>query len=329
MRINFHLQTLILNDFARIGILKNLYTVFGLLIYSAIMVFVIGCGADEDGASFINAYPSDNSTIDSDQIITVSFDNTPVAVNVELERPRNYLIYWELDGHKLTLWGHPKFSSGYNHIIIITWATGRKILNYTVPQIPQSRPDDGGIAVVAAFSSAEPVDGGSVPSNGSIRVTFDKNPGEVTASAGTVSGAGSLRTISGPFDVGSLTLEIIWTNGGGSQTLNYTVTETDKTPPEVASSDPQNGTENLDPAAVFEDGITVTFTESVRGSLALMDGDTDVGWISSTEGDTITLIGNAGQQLSNETQYTVMGTVEDAAGNLSEIEISFTTKAKN
>ncbi len=182
--------------------------------------------------------------------------------------------------------------------------------------------------VIAAFESADPADGGSVAANGSIKVTFDKNPGEVMASAGTVSGAGSSRTISGPFDVGSLALEVTWTNGDGSQTLNYTVTEADETAPEVASSDPDNGAENLDPDTVFEDGITVTFTESVTGSLALMDGDTDVGWTSSTDGDTITLIGNAGQELSNETEYMVVGTVADASGNEADVEISFTTKAK-
>ena len=79
---------------------------------------------------------------------------------------------------------------------------------------------------------------------------------------------------------------------------------------------------------MFEDGIMVTFTESVTGSLALMDGDTDVGWTSSTEGDTITLVGNAGQELSNETEYMVVGTVADASGNEADVEISFTTKAK-
>ncbi len=187
---------------------------------------------------------------------------------------------------------------------------------------------DGTADVIAAFASADPADGGSVAANGSIKVTFDKNPGEVMASAGTVSGAGSSRTISGPFDVGDLALEVTWTNGDGSQTLNYTVTEADETAPEVASSDPDNGAENLDPDTVFEDGITVTFTESVTGSLALMDGDTDVGWTSSTDGDTITLIGNAGQELSNETEYMVVGTVEDASGNEADVEISFTTKAK-
>lgn len=188
--------------------------------------------------------------------------------------------------------------------------------------------DTGEVDVVAAFASADPADGGSVPANGQIKVTFDKNPGEVMASAGTVSGAGSSRTISGPFTVGSLALEITWTNGDGSQTLNYTITEADETAPTVTSSDPEDNSDNLDPDTVFEDGITVTFSESVTGTLKLMDGDTDVGWTSSTEGDTISLIGNAGQELSNETDYMVVGTVEDGSGNSTDVEITFTTKAK-
>ncbi len=192
--------------------------------------------------------------------------------------------------------------------------------------------DDNGTAdVVAAFASADPADGGSVPSNGSIKVTFDKNPGEVMAGDFTVSGAGTSRTISGPFDVGDLTLTVTWTNGDGSQELHYTITEADETPPEVVSSnlgDNLDDLKNLDPAKVFEDGITVTFSESVTGDLKLMDGDNDEGWTSSAEGDTITLIGNAGQELSNETDYTVMGTVEDGSGNSTDVSISFTTKAK-
>ncbi len=186
--------------------------------------------------------------------------------------------------------------------------------------------DNGDKEVTAAFSSAVPADGGSVAANGSIKVTFDNNPGEVMASAGSVSGSGTSRTILGPFDVGSLALEITWTNGDGSQTLNYTVTEEDKTPPEVKNSDPLHGAKDLDPAMI--EIITVTFTESVTGSLALMDGDTDVEWTSATEGDTITLTRVAGKELSNETDYMVVGTVADASGNEAVVKISFTTKAK-
>ncbi len=198
--------------------------------------------------------------------------------------------------------------------------------------------DDNGdpADVTAAFESADPADGGTLAANQSISIKFNNNPGEVRVSAGTVSGSGSSRTINPPaenFAVGQLSIDITWDNGPdggeGSKTLTYTVEAADETAPEVASSDPENGAENLDPDTVFEDGITVTFTESVTGVLALMDGDTDVGWTSDdSEGDTITLIGNAGQELSNETEYMVVGTVADASGNEADVEISFTTKAK-
>ena len=74
----------------------------------------------------------------------------------------------------------------------------------------------------AAFQSATPADGSELAANGSISVTFDNNPGDVTVSAGTVAGSGTSRTITGPFTTGALALNIEWTNGDGSHTLNYT-----------------------------------------------------------------------------------------------------------
>lgn len=180
----------------------------------------------------------------------------------------------------------------------------------------------------AAFESADPADGSEVAANGSIKVTFDNNPGDVTASAGAVEGSGKSRTIKGPFDVGELPLTLEWTNGEGSTTLNYTIVAADDDAPEVTGSSPENGAEGVDPAKVFDDFITVTFNESVTGDLMLMDGDDDVGWTSSVDGDTITLKGNAGQDLSNETEYEVAGTVMDGAGNEAEVSITFVTKAK-
>lgn len=179
----------------------------------------------------------------------------------------------------------------------------------------------------AEFDSATPADG-DLAANGSVVVKFTENPGEVTASAGTVEGSGKSRTIKGPFDVGALALTIEWENGGGSHTLNYNVVAADETAPEVKSSSPENGAEDVDPAKVFEDGIEVVFTEVVTGDLKLMDGDDDVGWTSEADGDTIMLSGNAGQELSNETEYTIVGTVSDGAGNEAEVELSFVTKAK-
>lgn len=200
--------------------------------------------------------------------------------------------------------------------------------------------DDDPVATVAAFESSTPADGGTLAANGSIKVTFDNNPGTVTVSAGTVEGSGKSRTIKGPFDVGSLALKVDWTNGDDSKTLNFTIEEADETAPEVVSSNPENGAKDLDPAKITE--ITVTFSEVVTGELKLMEGETDLDWESSADGDTITLKPkNVNQELSNETTYMVIGTVEDGSGNSTvfvesfsspreptEHMLSFTTKAK-
>ena len=188
--------------------------------------------------------------------------------------------------------------------------------------------DDDTETPVAEFTGATPADGGELAANGSITLTFKGNPGTITASAGNVEG----KTIKGPFTVGKLALTITWEHGAGgaeeSKTLNYTVVEADETPPAVKSSDPENGAKGLDPAKVFEDGITVVFTETVTGDLMLMDGDDDVGWESSADGDTITLTGIAGTELGNETEYTITGTVADGAGNEAKVNLTFVTKAK-
>jgi len=179
----------------------------------------------------------------------------------------------------------------------------------------------------AAFVNVSPASG-DLAANGSITVTFDNNPGDVKASAGTVAGSGKSRTITGPFTAGALALNLTWTNGDGSHTLNYTVVAADETAPEVTASSPKDGAEGVDPAKVFEDGIEVTFNENVSGDLMLMDGDDDVGWTSEASDNKITLTGNAGQELSNETEYEIAGTVKDGAGNEAEVSITFVTKAK-
>ena len=69
---------------------------------------------------------------------------------------------------------------------------------------------------------------GKLVANDSIVISFDKNPGEVTTSAGAVLGAGKTRIIEGPFEVGELTLVIKWTNGSGKHKLEYTVVPADE-----------------------------------------------------------------------------------------------------
>ena len=76
----------------------------------------------------------------------------------------------------------------------------------------------------ANFVRATPP-GGEIAVNGTITVTFDNAPSDVTVSAGTVTVAGKTATIAGPFIPGPLTLTITWADG--AQALNYTATGPD------------------------------------------------------------------------------------------------------
>ena len=77
---------------------------------------------------------------------------------------------------------------------------------------------------IANFMSATPP-GGEIAANGTITVTFDNAPADVTVSAGTVTVAGRTATIAGPFTPGPLALTIRWADG--TQALNYTIASPD------------------------------------------------------------------------------------------------------
>ncbi len=181
----------------------------------------------------------------------------------------------------------------------------------------------------AAFVSASPADG-DLPANGSISVTFDNNPGDVTVTGdGTVSTSGKTRTINPPaadYPTGALTITITWTNGNGSQYLTYNVVTADKTAPEVTESSPEDREEGI---STDLEEVSVTFNEPVTGSLMLLDdGDDDLMWTQEIDGNTITLTIIAGAALGNESEYTIAGTVSDGAGNETDVELTFVTKAK-
>ena len=76
----------------------------------------------------------------------------------------------------------------------------------------------------AHFVSATPP-GGEIAANGTIMVTFDNAPVDVTVSVGTVTVTGKTVTIAGPFIPGSLALMVTWADG--TQVLNYIVTGLD------------------------------------------------------------------------------------------------------
>ena len=54
----------------------------------------------------------------------------------------------------------------------------------------------------------------------------------------------------------------------------------------------------------------------------------DAGWRGKVEGNTATLTLVAGKEIDNGTSYVIRGKVSDAAGNSTDINISFTTASK-
>lgn len=184
---------------------------------------------------------------------------------------------------------------------------------------------DGGGDETALLNTVDPADDSTVSEGSIIRLTFDIDPGGLTATGGTVGGSGINRTVTADAE----TIALSWDNGG-SQTLTYTLTAPDTTAPSQTGSDPADGASNVDPAAVNGSGITIDFDEDIkRTKLEVQADGASIGsWPAERDGGTVTLNPAAGSELVNETEYTVVGTVEDNAGNETSVSITFTTAAK-
>ncbi len=189
------------------------------------------------------------------------------------------------------------------------------------------------LVIPARFISANPPSGSRFAANTSIVVNFNNDPGDVTTSVGSVSGSGKSRTITGPFIPGALALSIAWTNGHGSYALTYTVVLPDTIVPNVEAPKVIGGTvkdddDDVDPAEINSNGIImIEFDETVTGSIALQTkGGDDVGWIGRVDGNKGILELVKKKEISAETTYVIVGTVFDAAGNRTDIRITFVTK---
>ena len=300
--------------------MKTNLWIFVLLIWGILTIYMVGCGSLEEDATFVSANPPNGSRITPDDIITVTFDNIPVTTDVEIQGHRDTSFWWELDNKTLTVGGHPKFQVGKDYTIVITWATGRKILNYSVPKPPKPPGPPP-----ANFVSATPP-GGEIAANGTITLVFDNPPADVTVSAGTVTIAGKTATISGPFTPGPLALSVTWTDG--SVTLAYTVIAPDTNPPRVIGGTVRDGDKNVNTEVINRAAkIEITFSEAVAGNIALQtEGGDDVGWLGKVRGNKGTLELVKGKEISNRTTYVIAGKVADAAGNETEVKITFVTK---
>ena len=185
-------------------------------------------------------------------------------------------------------------------------------------------------AAAAEFSSAAPASGSEIAANAQITLTFSSDPGEVTVAGATVTGGGKTRIVAGPFAEGALTLAVSWTNGDGSTSLSYTVKAADNEAPTVTGGTVSDGAEDVDPEEINGDGmIEITFSEEVSGNIALQtEAGDDVGWLGKVEGTKGTLELVKGKEIGNETTYVIAGKVSDAAGNETEVSVTFTTKGK-
>ena len=199
--------------------------------------------------------------------------------------------------------------------LTITWADGTETLSYTI------RP-------FIAFVSADPESGTEITTNGSITLTFDNPPEDVTVNTGVALTDGNTVNITGPFTPGTLELKITWADG--SVEFTYTVAEPDTEPPSITGGTISDRDKDVDAEVINSSGlIEVEFSEEVSGTIALQtEAGDDVGWVGKVEGKKATLKLVKGKELGNEITeitYVIVGEVEDAAGNETDINITFTT----
>ena len=247
--------------------------------------------------AFVGADPESGVEITTNDSIALTFDNPPEGVTVSTG-----VVLTE--GNTATITG--PFTPG-DLALTITWADGTETLSYTI------RP-------LVAYLSIDPSVDSVLMVDGSITVTFDNPPGDVTVNTGTATTDGNTATITGPFTPGELEMTITWVDG--SLTLPYTVAEPDTEAPSIIGGTISNGDTDVDASTTIE----IEFSEEVSGTIALRtESDDNVGWITSFEGNKVMLTPVAGKELDPETEYVITGTVEDATGNETEINITFTT----
>ena len=246
--------------------------------------------------------PATDSEITTNDSITLTFDHPPEDVTVS-------------DGvatitdNTVTITG--PFTPGALELTV-TWTDGSKILDYTVRQ-------------PVAFVSIEPTVESELTVDGTITLTFDNPPEDVTVSEGDATITDNTVTITGPFTPGALELTVTWADG--SVEFTYTVAEPDTEPPSITSGTISDGDEDVDTEAINSSAlIEIEFSEDVSGTIALQtEAGDEVGWSGKVEGNKATLELVKGKELDPETTYVIAGKVEDTAGNETDINITFVT----
>ena len=249
--------------------------------------------------------PTTGTEITTNDSITLTFDHPPEDVTVSGG-------VGIITDNILSITG--PFTPGTLELTI-TWADGSETLDYTVRQL-------------VAFVSIDPTIESELTVDSTITLTFDNPPEDVTVSEGDATLTDNTVTITGPFTPGALELTVTWVDG--SLTFTYTIAEPDTKPPSITGGTLSDGDEDVDAGVINSSAlIEIEFSEDISGTIALQteDGD-DVGWVGKVEGNKATLELVKGKELGNaisEITYVIVGKVEDAAGNETDINITFTT----
>ena len=148
--------------------------------------------------AYVSVNPRTGSTIETEATLTLRFDGTPEDVSVNIGTA-------SVSGNTVTLIG--PFTPGTLNLQV-TWTGGSQTLQYTVRK-------------TGSFVSVDPVVGSTIETDATLTLRFDSTPEDVNVNTGTARVSGNTVTVTGPFDVGTLTLQVTWTDG--SQTLQYTV----------------------------------------------------------------------------------------------------------
>ena len=255
--------------------------------------------------AFVSVDPANGASLTMNDTITLTFDNPPDDVTVSTGVAT-------VTDNTVTITG--PFTPGTLELTI-TWADGSQTLTYTIkPSV--------------AFVSIEPTINSLLTVDGSITVTFDNPPEDVTVSAGVPTVSDNIVTITGPFTPGTMELTITWADG--SVTFTYTVAEPDTEAPSITGGTISDGDTDIDLETIHSDAkIEIEFSEEVSGNIALQtEAGDDVGWFGTIEGNKGTLELVKGKELDPETTYVIAGKVEDAAGNETDINITFTTASE-
>ena len=256
--------------------------------------------------AFVSARPVIDTQIAGSATITVTFDNPPSDVTVSTGTATITDKIVKITG---------PFDPG-PIALTITWKDGSQTLTYTI------RPP-------AAFVSADPAIDSELAIDDTITLTFDRRPRNVEVSTGTARILARTVRITGPFDPGPLALTITWADG--TETLSYTVAVPDSDAPEITDATVSDGDKDVNPDTINSDArIQVTFSEDVSGNIVLRTAaGVDVGWLGTVKGKEATLELVKGKELGNEVKYVIAGKVRDAAGNETELNITFTTASRS